>query len=178
MEENQQQTAKKPSETVQVQPEEAPHSFPIEKEATTDDSAKSAARPKSAKRKKRMLHSLEEAGGIVLQAVKLAGINRQTHYNWMKADPEYAKAVDGLESNQLDMAEAVVLQKMTAKDRDSLKAAIFYLENKGKRRGYGQKQGVAVQVNTSLDLREWLGQFYSKKAPNEPIETEGDGHEV
>ena len=56
--------------------------------------------------KKAMLAALEKTLNIVTQACKVAGIDRSTHYAWMREDPEYAKAVRDLDDMVLDFAES------------------------------------------------------------------------
>ena len=57
-------------------------------------------------KKKAMLQALEKSLGIVTTAAKQVGIDRTTHYDWMKADPEYKAAVDAIEDVALDFAES------------------------------------------------------------------------
>ena len=43
--------------------------------------------------KKAMIEALEQSLGIVTTACKKVGINRKTHYDWLKNDEDYAAAV-------------------------------------------------------------------------------------
>jgi transcriptional regulator of acetoin/glycerol metabolism len=40
--------------------------------------------------KKAMIEALEQSLGIVTTACKKVGINRKTHYDWLKTDEDYA----------------------------------------------------------------------------------------
>lgn len=49
-------------------------------------------------KKRAFLQALEGSLGIVSQALKQSGniIHRDTHYEWLKTDPDYAEAVANL----------------------------------------------------------------------------------
>lgn len=98
-------------------------------------------------RKKKFLKALEKTQGLVSLAMRISGIDSDCHYKWMKKDLEYKEKVEKIEEDRLDMAEATVMAKISEND---LKAAMFYLENKGRRRGYGKSADVAVQVNNGI----------------------------
>jgi len=84
-------------------------------------------------KKKAMLKALEDALGIVTMACKSVGIDRSTHYGWLKDDPDYKASVEGIQDVALDFAESKLHQSIKA---GSDTATIFYLKCKGKRRGY------------------------------------------
>lgn len=98
-----------------------------------------ATRQTSAVRKRSMLKALEKSLGVVTTAAKSAGIDRQTHYNWMEKDPKYKAAVESISDIALDFAESQLHENMK---RGSDAATIFYLKTKGKRRGYVEKTEV------------------------------------
>jgi len=87
--------------------------------------------------KKAMLDALEKSLGIVSQACRIVGIDRGTHYNWLKNDEDYAKAVEALEDVTIDFAETQLHKQI--KDGNTT-ATIFFLKTQGKRRGYIEKQ--------------------------------------
>jgi len=101
--------------------------------------------------KKAMLEALERSLGIVSTACQAANISRQTHYNWMKADREYADAVNELANRTLDFAESH-LHKLI-KDGNPA-ATIFFLKTKGKGRGYVERQEIEVAEKKPLS---WFG---------------------
>lgn len=84
-----------------------------------------------------MLEALEKAFGIVTAACKAAGINRDTHYRWLKEDADYKDAVNELANVSLDFAENALLKKI---QEGETTAIIFYLKTKGKQRGYIERQ--------------------------------------
>ena len=91
--------------------------------------------------KKTMLEALERSLGIVSTACEKAGVSRQTHYNWLKDDPEYKTAVDQIQESVIDFAESH-LYKLIKEGNPA--ANIFYLKTKGKSRGYIERQEVEV----------------------------------
>jgi hypothetical protein len=88
-------------------------------------------------RKKAMLQALERSLGVVTTAARQAGIERTTHYTWLKEDEEYKRAVDSLEDVALDFAESKLHSLI---QNDDTAATIFYLKTKGKKRGYIERQ--------------------------------------
>lgn len=86
--------------------------------------------------KKEMLKALESCLGVVTSAAKRVGIDRNTHYLWMRNDEKYNEAVLSLQDVALDFAESSLMNQIKAGDTT---ATIFYLKTKGKRRGYIEK---------------------------------------
>ena len=83
-----------------------------------------------------MLAALESSLGIVTTAAKSAGIDRSTHYNWLRDDPAYKAAVDDIQEIALDFAETKLHKQI---ENNEVVSTIFYLKTKGKRRGYIEK---------------------------------------
>lgn len=92
-------------------------------------------------RKKDLLDALERSLGIVSTACEKVGVDRKTHYNWLKDDPEYKAAVDQIQESVIDFAESH-LYKLIKEGNPA--ANIFYLKTKGKSRGYIERQEVEV----------------------------------
>jgi uncharacterized protein (DUF849 family) len=88
-------------------------------------------------KKNAMIKALEKTLGVVTTAARQIGIDRTTHYNWMKEDEEYRQTVESLEDVALDFAESKLHSLI---QNDDTAATIFYLKTKGKRRGYVERQ--------------------------------------
>jgi hypothetical protein len=88
-----------------------------------------------------MLEALESSLGVVSTASETAGISRQTHYDWMKSDPDYRQSVEALENIALDFAETQLHQLIKA---GNVVATIFYLKTKGKKRGYIERMEAEI----------------------------------
>jgi len=99
--------------------------------------------------KEAMLQALESTLGVVSPACELAGISRQTHYDWLKDDEEYAQQVKALEDVAIDFAESSLHSQIKDKNPTS---TIFYLKTKGKKRGYVEKQEVESNIITGIKL--------------------------
>lgn len=84
-------------------------------------------------KKKAMIEALEKNLGVISTACKAVGIDRKTHYNWLKDDEEYKEAVEAIPDMALDFAENYLYKAI--KD-GNITATIFYLKTKGKDRGY------------------------------------------
>ena len=88
-------------------------------------------------RKKAMIQALEKSLGVVTTAARQVGIERTTHYVWMKEDEEYKQAVQSIEDIALDFVETKL---HTLIQNEDTAATIFYLKTKGKKRGYIERQ--------------------------------------
>lgn len=86
--------------------------------------------------KERFLLALKNSMGMVVHAADKAKINRNTHYLWMRDDPQYRDRVEEILERNLDMSESVLLE---AVKKGELTAVFYYLNNKGKSRGYNIK---------------------------------------
>ena len=103
-------------------------------------------------RKKDLLDALERSLGIVSTACEKVGVDRKTHYNWLKDDPEYKAAVDQIQESVIDFAESH-LYKLIKEGNPA--ANIFYLKTKGKNRGYIERQEIEVSERKPLS---WLNE--------------------
>lgn len=92
-------------------------------------------------RKSLFLLGLKELGGNISKACEVAGLSsRQTYYNWMNSDEDFANAVKTVQLDVsealLDEAEEVVKFWLKRLDKDTAK---WLLAKLGKSRGYGTK---------------------------------------
>jgi hypothetical protein len=104
--------------------------------------------------KKAMLEALRKTLGNVSNACDIVGIGRTSHYNWLKADPEYKAAVDDIGEDAVDFVESklfelisgvkcskVVGDEVVVYETPPCKTScIFYLKTKGKKRGYSEHE--------------------------------------
>jgi hypothetical protein len=92
-------------------------------------------------KKSLFLIALKELGGNVTKSCEIAGVSsRQTFYNWMEHDEQFALAVKAIQLEvadmMLDVAEDVLKFHLTRLDKDIAK---WVLSKLGKQRGYGTK---------------------------------------
>jgi len=102
--------------------------------------------------KKQLLEALRKSLGIVSTACKAVGVERSTHYDWLKADPNYAAAVAELDNVVLDFAESQLHKQVGDGDTTAI---IFLLKCKGKKRGYVER--TEIQHSVVGKLPDWLG---------------------
>jgi len=91
-----------------------------------------------------MLDALEKTLGVVTSACKLVGIDRTTHYLWLKEDDAYKQAVKSIDDVAIDFAESHLHKQIK---KGGTQATIFYLKTKGKKRGYIEKQELDVSAD-------------------------------
>lgn len=97
-----------------------------------------------------MTEALEQSLGVVTTACKVVGLSRETHYRWLKEDPEYKEKVDALIDVALDFAESQLHKQI--RDGNST-ATIFFLKTKGKNRGYIERQEVQQTTENLFNVR-------------------------
>lgn len=94
--------------------------------------------------KKAMLAALEKSLGIVTTACREVGIVRNTHYEYMKSDKDYRKAVKELENVALDFVESQLHKQI---QKGNPLSTIFYLKCRARKRGYIEQQDIKIQGN-------------------------------
>ena len=98
-------------------------------------------------KKEMMVEALDKSLGIVSTACKMVDMSRQTHYQWMKDDPDYKTQVTSIENSVLDFAESHLF-KLVKEGNPS--ATIFFLKTKGKKRGYVERQEIEMTEKKPL----------------------------
>ena len=99
--------------------------------------------------KKAMIEALEKSLGIVTTACKSVGIDRGTHYNWMKDDDDYAAKVLSIEDMTIDFAESQLHKQIKEGNSTS---TIFFLKTKAKKRGYVERQEISGVDGSDFNL--------------------------
>ena len=113
-------------------------------------------------KKETLLQALESSLGIVSTACNRSGISRSSFYKWYKDDQEFRKKVDEIDNLKLDFVESKLFKNI---ENEKEKSIIFYLQHKGHKRGYIQRQNINLTSNEE-DI---------KKIEIEIIEPKGDG---
>lgn len=102
-----------------------------------------------------MIKALEKCMGVVTTAAKKVGIERTTHYRWMKDDDQYKNQVEDIQNVVLDFAESA-LYKMVENHNPA--ATLFLLKTKGKKRGYIERQEIEhssdVETNVTFEIHK------------------------
>ena len=140
-------------------------------------------------RKRAMLAALEKRYGIVTKACKDIGLDRSTHYAWLKEDPEYRELVEELDNVALDhsedklhqLIEGVYMEKdlgdgetVIYQKEPNATAVIFHLKTRGKKRGYIEKEPETTNDTNKLTPAQFVEAMVSATTPrNVPPETIG-----
>ena len=89
--------------------------------------------------KDKFIEALKKSGGVLKPACEALHISRQTILDWRKADPEFDAACNEACELFLDEVES---RLYAAVRRGNFKAIKFYLETKGRARGYDAHQEI------------------------------------
>ena len=95
-------------------------------------------------KKETLLKALENSLGIVSTACNRSGISRSSFYKWYKEDEEFRKKVDEIDNLKLDFVESKLFKNI---ENEKEKSIIFYLQHKGHKRGYIQRQNINLTSN-------------------------------
>ena len=95
-------------------------------------------------KKKMLIESLENSLGIVSTACTKVNVSRSSFYKWYKEDEEFRKKVDEIDNVKLDFVESQLFKNI---QKEKERSIIFYLQHKGHKRGYIQKQSINLTSN-------------------------------
>ena len=95
-------------------------------------------------KKDTLLQALENSLGIVSTACNRTGISRSSYYKWYKEDEEFRQKVDEIDNVKLDFVESKLFKNI---ENEKEKSIIFYLQHKGHKRGYIQRQNINLTSN-------------------------------
>lgn len=98
-------------------------------------------------RKKAVIEALKKTLGIVTPACEMAGIHRDTFYEWKKKDPEFRRQVEDIEEITLDFVESQLMKNIR---EGSEKAIMFFMRYKARKRGYSDEINMNVRVEQPL----------------------------
>ena len=89
-----------------------------------------------------MIEELKTNYHNISRACEKVGISRATHYEWINTIGQYKEDSDDIQDGLLDRAEEILMDRLDGSDA----ALIFFLKTKGKKRGYIEKQEIAMDV--------------------------------
>lgn len=108
------------------------------------------ARSRIAEKKHDVLVFLRSSSGIVSIACEKVGISRNTFYKWKREDAEFASAVDEIDERSLDFVEGCMFKAIEGGDS---RLIMYYLNNKGRKRGYGVRSPSDDNKSNTITLR-------------------------
>ena len=97
--------------------------------------------------KTKAIEILKKTLGNVSATCDHVGITRQTFYNWRQEDQEFNRAVEEISERTLDFVESKLMQGI---QDGNTKLIMFYLNCKGKKRGYGLKDTSENEKSSGL----------------------------
>jgi hypothetical protein len=115
-------------------------------------------------KKETLLQALESSLGIVSTASNRSGISRSSFYKWYKEDEEFRKKVDEIDNLKLDFVESKLFKNI---ENEKEKSIIFYLQHKGHKRGYIQRQNINLTSNEE-DIKKIEIEIIESKGNSSP----------
>ena len=115
-------------------------------------------------KKDTLLQALENSLGIVSTACNRSGISRSSFYKWYKEDEEFRKKVDEIDNVKLDYVETKLFKNI---ENEKEKSIIFYLQHKGHKRGYVQRQNINLTSNEE-DIKKIEIEIIESKGNSSP----------
>jgi hypothetical protein len=99
------------------------------------------------------LDAYKKSFGNVTVAAKAAKIERTTYYLWRRTDPEFVKAIEEIEPDEIfvDFVENALQKKI---EKGDTTAIIFALKCKGKKRGYIERQEMQVVEGSTIVIKQ------------------------
>lgn len=98
-----------------------------------------------------VLEAIKDTGGIKTEVCQRLNCGRRTIYLYIDRFPEIKAAFEEEEEKVLDMAESSLFAMIQNGD---LTAIFYYLNNKGRRRGYGAPSGKIHEQEQQVEERK------------------------
>lgn len=114
-------------------------------------------------RQTNMLAALKKELGNVTAASAKIGMSPRNHYKWLKSSEAYLEAFEHVQDSVLDMAESSLHKQIQARNTQ---ATIFFLRTKGKKRGYIERQEVALSGGVA-EFVQSFNETYEKSVSKE-----------
>lgn len=98
-----------------------------------------------------VVEAIKDTGGIKTEVCQRLNCGRRTIYLYIDRFPEIKEAFEEEEEKVLDMAESSLFAMIQNGD---LTAIFYYLNNKGRRRGYGAPSGKIYEQEQQVEERK------------------------
>lgn len=123
--------------------------------------------------KERWLNAIAKNAGVVTAIAKELGVNRKTVAKYRKEVEWVGDAFDEVEAKALDDAEQTIQRAI----RINAKVAGWYLDRKGRDRGYGKEVKVKSEMQARLIIKLPDNNRRLPSTPPPPAEQEGGQHD-
>ncbi len=94
---------------------------------------------KTSKQHKQFIQTFINCDFNISKACEVMSISRQTVYNWIDKVDGFSDLLIESEEQAIDTAESALMEKIKEGD---IRAIIFFLRTKGKKRGYTEKSEI------------------------------------
>lgn len=101
------------------------------------------------KQKQKFLKWLLDSKGMLTKACRKSQIPMQQYRSWMQSDPDFVQAVTEVRDTIMDSVEEKLIESA---EEGSMPAISYFLDARGKDRGYGKTSGDKEQESSELDL--------------------------
>lgn len=101
-------------------------------------------------RKKDFLLAFFDCKGILTNACRVSGLNAQTYYNWLDADPEFAVRIAEIRESVIDFVEECLFKQI---NNGVVSSTQFYLKTIGKKRGYTERTEITGAGGGAMQVR-------------------------
>lgn len=91
--------------------------------------------------------AIAKAGGLLADAAAMCGISRATVSRRLAENPRLREAADEALEAALDEAESALMERIRRGDERAIE---FFLEYKGRSRGYGVRHVESLSIRTSV----------------------------
>lgn len=82
---------------------------------------------------------------MVTKTCQQMKLSRTQYYYWLQDDPEFAKAIEEAEADQIEFVEDALLKRIKEGSDSSIQ---FYLKTKGKKAGYATQVDITSNGET------------------------------
>lgn len=132
----------------------------------TSKKRKPAPRITTAKRKELFLEAMLKTRGNISASAKAAGVSRTTYYDWVSDDDKFFQDIEDANEAIIDMVEQKLIDMMDFNPT----AAIFWLKQKAKERGYAEETNININQTPQSII---FTPFQEIKPIDETDETKG-----
>ena len=85
----------------------------------------------------KFVHQLKNNHNNITAACKALGVSRSTYNNFYNRSESFRQQIDDLSEEMVDFVEGKMFQIIDEMEKGAPGLIMFYLKNKGKKRGYG-----------------------------------------
>lgn len=100
-----------------------------------------------------IIEAIRQNRGLVYLAAHALGCSAKWIYERAKTNPKVQEAIEEATEVQLDVTEGKLIQAI---NRDDAWAIRFYLQTKGKSRGYGEEKKIDLRATIEVGLPEGM----------------------